>query len=166
MARQYILKQAIASAIQFPRLALRSLHLRGERLGYRYTIEQASQYAIFRETVSTRIIDESPVVLVIGFRLKIIGSHPSWHWLFQRCCIITTPFWSGFLGFQTKLWMVDPGSKNYLGIYQWFGERNAHRYIDFLLPVLRFFSVKKSVWYRFYPEMKLEEYLLPRLANT
>ena len=51
---------------------------------------------------------ETPNVLVVGFQLKVIGAHPIPHWIFQRCCLLTTPFWSGLPGFSVKLWMVDP----------------------------------------------------------
>jgi hypothetical protein len=143
----------------FWKITFRIIHLRKDRLGQIFQVENKGKFKIFRETVNLEEINESPVVLVVGFRLKIIGSNRALHWLFQRICILTTPFWAGFRDFHTKLWMVDPKTKNYLGIYQWFGEQNTQNYLDFLIPVLSFFSVKNSIWYKIYPNRELEEYL-------
>ncbi len=120
-----------------------SLKLSHKRIGDEFKIEDGS-YRIFRETVS-KDSNGATVILVIGFRLKLIRSVPLLHWLFQRVCVITTPFWSGLPGFKTKLWMVDPTTKNYMGIYDWKGRDNAQAYLDFLIPILNFFSVNGSV---------------------
>jgi len=159
MKKTKIIKLAIKSLCLFPLLAFNYLSLRKDRIGNVYNIKQADQYAVFRETVNKTSIKEMPVVLVVGFRLKFISSNPFLHWLFQRICILTTPFWSGFRGFGIKLWMVDPESKNYFGIYEWLGEQNARTYVDFLTPILYFFSVKNSVWHKFYPDTKIGDYL-------
>jgi hypothetical protein len=135
------------------------LHLKRERLGNIYTIKEKGSYRVFRETMNQEAMQEDPVVMVIGFRLKWIGSNPFFHWLFQRICIVTTPFWSGLPGFYVKLWMVDPGTKNYLGIYEWKGEVKARNYLNALIPVLHFVSVKGSVWDLTYPGRQLERVL-------
>ncbi|HSX16072.1 MAG TPA: hypothetical protein VLF40_04740 [Candidatus Saccharimonadales bacterium] len=134
-----------------------SLRLRHERLGMYYAA-QGGKYVVFRETERAAARGE-PVVLVVGFRLKLIRSSRLLHWLFQRVCILTTPFWSGLPGFRTKLWLVDPATKNYLGIYDWRGEPQAQGYLDFLLPVLRFFSTGGSVWAQQFPATALDGYL-------
>lgn len=161
--RWSIAKLATLSAVQFCRLvASHALHLRRDRLGERYTIDQGGTYAIFRETVSEAEADAPSVVLVIGFRLRALRSYPLPHWLFQRLCILTTPLWSGFSGFRVKLWMVDPVSKNYLGIYDWAGAENAQVYVQALIRVLCPLSTCGSVWYRLYPGQELDAYLRTR----
>jgi hypothetical protein len=102
---------------------------------------------------------EPCAVLVVGFRLKFIGSNPILHWLFQRICVISTPIWSGFRGFRTKLWMVDLQDKNYIGIYEWAGDENAHAYAEWLTEILRRLSTTGSVWYEIYRNEDLAEYL-------
>jgi len=72
------------------------LHLRHDRISKRYVIHK-SGYAIFRETTSDDVTGK-PVVLVVGFRLRLIRSNHVAHWLFQQLCTLTTPFWSGMLG--------------------------------------------------------------------
>jgi hypothetical protein len=104
-------------------------------------------FSVFRETDRVHAGHEAPAVLVVGFRLRVLRSNRPAHWLFQRCCILTTPFWSGFPGFRIKLWMVDPVTKSYLGIYDWDGRDRAQTYVDALVRVLEPLSVPGSVWY-------------------
>lgn len=124
-----------------------------------YTVESAGTFSVFRETVRRFAPSGPPVVLIVGFRLKLIGSNPLFHWLFQHVCILTTPFWCGLRGFGTKLWLVDPVTKNYFGIYEWFGEADAERYLEFLLPILGFFSVGNTSWSKVVNRTALSEYL-------
>lgn len=124
------ISMATSSAVKFGDLALlKELRLVRHRLGKEYRVN-GDTYAIFRETEKISTIGDS-VVLVIGFRLKLIKSNPVFHRLFQHICILTTPFWSGLPGLKTKLWMVDPSTKNYLGIYDWRGKLQARNYIEF-----------------------------------
>ncbi|MFH0853835.1 MAG: hypothetical protein V1853_05565 [bacterium] len=124
-----------------------------------YNAENRGKFKVFRETISRRRLPDPPVVIVVGFRLKLAGTNPLLHWLFQGACIVTTPFWSGLKGYRVKLWLVDPATKNYLGIYDWQGQANAENYIDFLLPILKCFSIPNSVWYKIYTNQKIEAYL-------
>jgi hypothetical protein len=154
---------AATSAVRFTGMARAgTLHRVGNRLGERYRIDQGGTYEIFRETVGTDDVTDPPGVLVVGFRLRLISSNPVAHWLFQRLCILTTPFWSGFRGFRVKLWMVEPETKDYLGIYQWAGEENARAYVEALVRVLRPLSAKGSVWYKQYPNEDFETFLRAR----
>jgi hypothetical protein len=162
-----IARLAIASCRSFLRLvAGGSLHRPPERLGRAYRVDDDATYQIFRETVSEAAPPTDPAVLVVGFRLKVIGSRALPHWLFQRGCLLTTPFWSGFPGFAVKLWMVDPDTKNYLGIYDWRGEPNAQRYVDTLVRVLKPLSTEGSVWYRLLPNQPLEAYLSDHAVSS
>jgi hypothetical protein len=124
------------------------------------------EFEVFRETVSRAPDreDAEHVVLVVGFRLRLIGAFAPAHWLFQRACIMTTPFWSGLRGFRVKLWMVDPETKDYAGIYDWAGRGDAQRYLRALTPVLRAVSVSGSVWDRV-EDAPFEEFLLSSRAG-
>ena len=131
------------------------------RLGRSYMLCDGRRYRVFRETVR-RLEDEPRTVIEVGFRLRLIGAAPAPHWLFQRLCILTTPFWSGFPGFATKLWMVDPETLGYAGIYAWDSAESARDYPAVLLPVLRAVSVRGSVFAEVRPERGLEEFLRVR----
>jgi hypothetical protein len=155
-----IVTLAILSLVNYIRLvSSNSLHLHRDRLGKLYKVAEGGTYAIFRETISNKKILDKSVVLIVGFRLRFINSNPILHWLFQRVCILTTPFWSGFYGFRVKLWMVDPETKNYLGIYEWYGAENAQVYVNALVRILGPLSTKGSVWYELNTDMKLDKYL-------
>lgn len=131
------------------------------RQGKSYRIANKGTYTVFRETRSLEAGDAEHVVLIVGFRLRLIRNNGLMHWLFQRICILTTPLWSGFEGFSIKLWMVDHSSKNYLGIYDWAGRKQALTYVHTLTRVLNFFSVKDSVWHKISTQ-SFEDYLRRR----
>jgi hypothetical protein len=138
-----------------------ALRLRRQRLGHSYRFFDGRLYRVFRETV-TPLGAEQRTVVEVGFRLRLIGSAAAPHWLFQRLCILTTPFWSGFEGFGTKLWMVEPRTRDYAGIYEWGPVATAQRYLDVLLPVLRVVSVPGSVNCQLHPGAELEGFLRER----
>lgn len=139
-------------------LAGHELRLSSGRLGRSYRLCDGHSYTVFRETVRP-LVDRQPTVIEVGFRLKLVRSARLPHWLFERLCILTTPFWSGFDGFGTKLWMVEPGDYGYAGIYEWEGDAAAQAYLDVLLPILRVVSVPGSVLSRLHPETGLEDFL-------
>lgn len=152
------LSLTLASLLSSPFMVKR-LYRRRDRIGQIYNLAGIGQYQLFRETVCRKAVEGPPVVLVIGFRLKCLGSNIWLHWLFQKVCIITTPFWCGLRGFGIKLWLVEPRTKSYLGIYEWHGQAAAQKYLDFLLPILGFFSVNKSIWYQRQVDTGLAEFL-------
>jgi len=166
MARSsgYSVQLVLGSLASFPGLVARdSLELRRERLGRLFWLCDGHSYMVFRETVRPLPVRERTVIEV-GFRLRLIGSAPAPHWLFQRLCILTTPFWSGFEGFGTKLWMVDPSTRSYAGIYQWGSHRAARAYLGTLLPILRAVSVPGSVFSEVHPGRELTPFLERRAA--
>jgi hypothetical protein len=142
-----------------------SIHLRRDRLGVLFHIGEHGDYAIFRETTGDDGVAGEPCVLVVGFRLRALGAIPALHWLFQRVCLLTTPFWSGFPGFRVKLWMVNPATEDYLGIYRWAGADHAATYVTALAKVLRALSTPDSVWYDIYPATDFESFLAARAVT-
>jgi hypothetical protein len=124
-----------------------------------YRAADDHDYAIFRESVAATSYPPPGTVLEVGFRLKLIRSSQIMHWIFQRLCIFTTPFWSGFDGFVVKLWMVNPQTKSYLGIYQWTTPDRAQWYVDALTRVLRAVSTPGSVWHKIHPDTDLDAFL-------
>lgn len=156
------LRLVLASLAGFPGLAVRhALRLSTERLGRSYRLCDGRSYRVFRETVRP-LPDQQRAVIEVGFTLKLIGSARAPHWLFQRLCILTTPFWSGFDRFGTKLWMVEPQTRGYAGIYEWGGDLAAQAYLDVLLPVLRMMSVPGSVFCQLHPDTELAGFLRER----
>jgi hypothetical protein len=137
------------------------LRLRRERVGSSFRLFDGRLYRVFRETRAP-MASTAPTSFEVTFRLRLIGSARAAHWLFERLCILTTPFWSGCEGFGTKLWMVDPQSRGYAGIYEWGGVEAARSYLRVLLPILRFVSVPGSVDYRLHADTGLSDFLASR----
>ncbi len=137
------------------------LHLYGERVGSSFRLFDGRLYRVFRETRAP-LAGSARTSFEVTFRLRLIGSARAPHWLFERLCILTTPFWSGFSGFGTKLWMVDPQTRGYAGIYEWAGVEAAKAYLGVLLPILRFVSVPGSVDYRLHGDTGLSDFLASR----
>ena len=161
-----IARKAITSASRWRKLVSSDKLARVDtHLHHRCRIDQGQVYAVFRDTVGDDGIGGARCVLVVAFRLRVIGSFPPAHWLFQRVCLLTTPFWSGFEGFREKLWMVDPETKSYLGIYDWAGAANARTYVEMLVRVLRPISTTDSVWYEIVPDQEFETYLAERAVG-
>ena len=155
----------LSSLAAFPGLAAsRRLRLESKRLGRTYDLCDGHSYRVFRETVRP-LPEEQRTVIEVGFRLELVRSAALPHWLFQRLCILTTPFWSGFDGFGTKLWMVDPRTRSYAGLYEWSGPAAALNYLDVLLPVLRLVSVPGSVFSELHPARELADFLREREAD-
>ncbi len=152
------LRQSWDSTIYFLMLIVSwSLHTNKQHLGNRYTVSDGKTYAVFRETVSDKEYGENECTLVIGFRLKLIRGSRLMHWLFQCLCVLDTPIWVGFQGFKTKFWMVEPNTKDYLGIYRYQGKGNAKKYAEYICAVLRPVSTDHSVWYKI-EEVNFEKY--------
>lgn len=152
----------LSSVARFPRLAIsRRLRLRDERLGDCYRLCDGRDYRVFRETARP-LPDGERTVIEVCFRFRLIGSARALHWIFQRLCILTTPFWSGFDGFGIKLWMVDPHTCGYAGAYEWGAAATASAYLAVLLPILRAVSVPDSVLYELHPGVKLDGFLRER----
>lgn len=143
------LKQSLSSIEYFIILVFSwSLHTSKRHLWSKFTISDNKTYAVFRETISDKEYGEKEVTLVIGFRLKLIDDNRLFHWFFQRLCVFDTPIWVGFNGFKTKYWMVEPQTKDYLGLYRYQGKENAKKYAEYICAILRPVSIHNSVWYK------------------
>lgn len=137
------------------------IHSRNNRIGNLYREDHSGGwYQVFRETVShDGVVTTQNVVLIVGFHLRLIRSNRLLHWIFRQICIISTPIWSGFPGFRVKLWLIDPKTKNYLGIYEWAGKENARVYAEWLIRLLRPLSTHGSVWHELHPNEDLTSHL-------
>ena len=82
---------------------------------------------VFRETAIRDPNPRDPAVLVVQFRLRAFGHRQFLHALFRRECILHTPLFAGFPGFQTKLWISDTATGVYRGLYEWDGPRARGR---------------------------------------
>ena len=83
-------------------------------------------------------------------------------WLFERLCIVNTLLFAGFDGYLVKLWMVDPATSDYAGLYTWESAGAADRYGSYITAILRPFSRPGSVGYAVLSNPTVDDYLNPR----
>ncbi|MBM3940875.1 MAG: hypothetical protein FJ318_08345 [SAR202 cluster bacterium] len=88
-----------------------------------------------------------PVLLHPRFRLRFMPRRHRGirHAIFERVCIVTTPFFVGLPGFRSKWWLVDVVTGDYAGLYQWDTVEQARADASGLERVLRLVSVPGSV---------------------
>jgi hypothetical protein len=123
-------------------------------LGRRLRFADGSTSFVFRETAIRDPNPRDPAVLVVQFRLRAFG-HRRWlHALFRRECILHTPLFAGFPGFQSKLWISDTTTGVYRGLYEWDDPERATEYADTLVRLLVPLSTHSSVRYHVVPGIR------------
>lgn len=125
----------------------------GERLAF----EDGTTSRVFRETVLEAPTPE-PVLLVVQFRLRLLGRRRLPHRLFRAESIANTPLFAGFPGFRSKLWLCDDDTGIYRGIYEWDGADRATVYARTLSMLLRLVSEPGTVRYRVVPGTRRDGY--------
>jgi hypothetical protein len=125
----------------------------GRRLGF----ADGTTSFVFRETAIRDHDPRDPAVLVVRFRLRAFGHRRLLHALFRRECILHTPLFAGFPGFQTKLWISDTTTGVYRGLYEWDGPERAADYADTLARLLDPLSTHGSVRYHVIPGIRRQD---------
>ncbi|GAA2864857.1 hypothetical protein GCM10010472_22720 [Pseudonocardia halophobica] len=114
-------------------------------IGRRLRSDDGSRSTVFRETALRGRPPSDPVVLVVRFRLRWVGRSRWAHAVFRATCGLSTPLFAGFPGFVTKLWLADPWTGVYRGVYEWDGAERAEWYAARLTRVLALVSVRGSI---------------------
>ena len=112
---------------------------------------------MYRETgIDTAAVD-SPVVLVVAFRLRWVRG---WgHALFRAESLLNTPLFVGFPGFVSKLWIAHDENGVYRGLYQWNDANLAHVHARALWWVLGLVCVRDSIHYVVLPGLRRDDVL-------
>jgi hypothetical protein len=134
-------------------LVRRQLHRRRDRLGSSVRLPDGRRFSIFRDTYAgppggppLRSANGDEVTIVVWFHLRAVPSGSRVRrYVFERESILNTLLFAGFPGYLVKLWMVDPATGDYAGLYLWEGRDDAHRYAGYITAVLRPLSVPGSV---------------------
>ncbi len=118
---------------------------------------------MFRESIRDGDSGSGTVTLAVWFHLRGIpaGSRVR-RYLFERCCLLNTLLFAGFDGYRVKLWMVNPQTADYAGLYSWHSVEEADTYADYITAILTPLSKPGSVGYRVLPDIRLEDYLEQR----
>jgi hypothetical protein len=136
-------------------------------VGARLRFVDGSSSFVFRETAATDVSTSDPTLLVIQFRLAMLGSDHLLHAAFRRECILHTPLFAGFPGFRSKLWLDDIETGVYRGVYQWQDGDLARHYARRMVALLRPFSNADTARYQVVEGVVRDEFLLrPEVAPT
>jgi hypothetical protein len=140
------------------------IHHVDDHLGTHLAMSDGRTFVPFRNTISTAprpgARASRPAVLQARFRLEPLPAHRHrLHALFRVVCIATTPFFVGLPGFRSKLWMVDPWTGEFAGLYQWDSEEAAAGYERGLVRILQRLSTPGSVSSELVPDTTVDEYL-------
>jgi hypothetical protein len=155
-----IIVQAVRCAMRVVALLFgRRLHLHRQRVGATVALPDGRGYEVFRVTSCDANAD-APVMLAVWFRLRAIppGARVR-RWLFERACIVNTMLFAGCAGYLVKLWMVDPETSDYAGLYSWRSAPEAARYGRYITGILRPWCVHDSVGFEVFEHMTLDAYL-------
>lgn len=129
-------------------------------LARRISFADTTTSYVFRETAVKGVSTNDPVVLVVRFSLRLVGTNPWWHAAFRRECVLHTPLFAGFPGFRSKLWLADLHTSVYRGLYEWDGAELAVDYAETLARLLRIVSVDQSVGHHVIPGVGRDDLLL------
>ena len=160
MADESVAVQMARCAGVVARLAVTGrLHVDRTGRGRRMRLPDGRRFVVFRDTSRDRTSDAPPVTLAVWFHLRGVPAGARVRrYLFERESILNTVLYAGFDGYERKLWMVDPGSSDYAGLYRWAGEDAARRYARYITAVLRPLSVPGSVGFTIVADATLDDF--------
>ncbi len=124
-------------------LARRRLHQPTGNVGSEVRFADGTSAQVYRETTIDAGVAE-PCVLIVGFRLRWVGSAVG-HRLFRAESLLNTVLFAGFTGFRSKLWLRHDQTGRYRGIYQWDGPAAAEAYVRALWWPLALVSHRDSI---------------------
>jgi len=130
------------------------------------TFADGSSSTVYRETVRNGYEAISPIILVVRFRLRLLGRSRFWHGVFRLESLFNTLLFAGHEGFVTKLWLTDSATGYYRGIYEWDGERSATSYAEILRVVLQPWVQRGTFGYEILGGVNRTDYLAGRLAGS
>jgi len=151
----------------FGLLARRQLHLQHGRIGTTVAIPDGRKFVVFRESSRDSDPGSASVTLAVWFHLRgIPGGSRIRRYFFERLCLVNTILFAGFMGFQSKLWMVDPVTSDYAGLYSWHSAEEAEPYARYIVRILSPLSSEGTVGYEILPAISFSDYLESQKVPT
>ncbi len=140
-------------------LSARELRLPKHNVGRRLRFADGTTSRVYRETTRRSAPTRQPTLLVVQFRLRLIGNSKLMHAAFRAESILNTVLFAGFAGFRTKLWCTDERTGIYRGVYEWDGAERATSYATTLSGLLRLLSEPGSVRFHVVPGVWRDDFL-------
>jgi hypothetical protein len=138
----------------------RRLHIDESWMASAALLPNGRRFEVFRQTRCDGEPQGGDVTLAVWFHLR--GMPPGSRfrrWLFERESILNTILYAGAPGYRTKLWMVDPETCDYAGLYAWYGADAAAAYGRYISRILRPLSRPGSVGFEVVTDRPLDAYL-------
>lgn len=120
-------------------------------VGRTLTFADGTRFVVYRETVRLGAATAEPTLLVVQFRLRLLGLSGLLHAAFRVESFANTPLFAGFTGFRSKLWATDLQTGVYRGIFEWDGAEPATTYAETLCRLLEVLSEPGTVRYHVEP---------------
>jgi hypothetical protein len=156
LARAYAASAATTAGL----LLRHRLRLPSEHVGLHLRFADGeSTSRVYRETVKVGGEPTEPTLLVVSFRLRLLGRNRFLHALFRAESILNTPLFAGFAGFRSKLWITDLRTGLYRGVYQWDDPVTARGYAAAITALLRLLSEPGTVRAHIDAGVRRDEYL-------
>jgi hypothetical protein len=153
--RAFVLCAVVTAAL----LATHELRLPRTNLGHRLRFADGTTSRVYRETTRHGVPTREPALLVVQFRLLLLGNNKPLHAAFRAESILNTVLFAGFRGFRSKLWCTDERTGVYRGVYERDGADRATSYAMTLSGLLRLLSEPGSVRFHVVPGVHRDEYL-------
>lgn len=125
-------------------------------------------FTVYRETtIQPGAETDAAAVLEFRFHLWFMPAPlvPFVVCLFEPLSILTTPFFAGFPGFRTKLWLFDHATGDYEGVYRWETAAAARRYARGLEAVMTRLSVPGTIAREVHEDAPLDAYVAERAGG-
>jgi hypothetical protein len=161
MAWRAVVREAARCAVRaLGLLGPRRLHLPRTHVGATVVLPDGRTYEVFRESTCDTSDQGTPVMLSVWFRLRAIppGARVRRR-LFERICVVNTVLFAGCDGYLVKLWMVNPVTSDYAGLYSWSSADKAEHYGRYITTILRPLSQPGSTGFHVHDEWTLADYL-------
>jgi hypothetical protein len=161
-ADSWLVTQALICVARSLRLLVQGrLHTPNHRVGEFVRLPDGRRFVVFRESTRDGAVGDETVTLAVWFHLwSIPAGADARRSLFERLCIVNTLLYAGFDGYLVKLWMVDPETADYAGLYSWRSAEEADTYGRYITALLGPLSSTGSVGYQVLRGVTLEEYLM------
>jgi hypothetical protein len=128
-------------------------------VGRSIVFADGTRSVVYRETTMRARHHDNLVLIVVRFRLHLIGASRVAHWLFRVESLLNTLLFAAHPGFETKLWLTDRQTGYYRGVYEWRGHPEAVEYAETLRVVLRPWVERGSFDYQVVEGVSRADYL-------
>lgn len=130
-----------------------------DMVGREIAFADGTRSEIYRETAMRHLGAPPRVMLAVRFRLRLVGSSRVGHALFRFESLFNTLLFAAHPGFHSKLWLTDPVTNYYRGIYEWRDPEYAAAYAEILRVVLSPWIQTSSFAYRVIDRISRSEFL-------